>query len=352
MLTASARVVAVVVTHNRKELLLSCLEALAQQRSPVAAVVIVDTASSDGTADALRSAGIAGRLPVRLLRLARNGGGAEGFHYGIAAALEQRSDWLWLMDDDCEPRPDTLEQLLSSRPAAHAATALLAPTVVAGDGRVLPLNRGRVRARWAFAPLVALAEAEHDGPEREIGFCTFVGPLIRTEAAREAGLPMREMFIRNDDVEYCLRLAGPGRMWLVPASVIVHYDPTPFVRADSLGARLREFSSPPSLAGEWKHLYALRNLLFAARRHRILNAAQALSFAAIQVTRRLLVGERRLRGGLLAAAYAYDGMRGRFRNVPPQTWSDVVVARRPLRELDARALRYDRDVRERDEQLA
>src|SRR4051794_14082867 len=131
MLTASARVVAVVVTHNRKELLLSCLEALAQQRSPVAAVVIVDTASTDGTADALRSAGVAGRLPVRLVRLARNGGGAEGFHYGIAAALEQRSDWLWLMDDDCEPRPDTLEQLLRSRPAGQPATALLAPTVVA-----------------------------------------------------------------------------------------------------------------------------------------------------------------------------------------------------------------------------
>src|SRR3954468_3609652 len=63
MLTGSVRVVAVVVTHNRKELLLACLEALAQQRVPVAAAVVVDTASSDGTADALRSAGIAGRLP-------------------------------------------------------------------------------------------------------------------------------------------------------------------------------------------------------------------------------------------------------------------------------------------------
>jgi hypothetical protein len=163
---------------------------------------------------------------------------------------------------------------------------------------------------------------------------------------------MREMFIRNDDVEYCLRLAGPGRMWLVPASVIVHHDPTPFVRADSLRARLREFGSPPSLAGEWKHLYALRNLLFLARRHRILNAGQALSFAAIQVTRRLLVGERRLRGGLLAATYAYDGIRGRFRNVSPQAWSEIVLAPHPLRELEVRALHYDDDVRERDEQLA
>jgi GT2 family glycosyltransferase len=352
MLTASARVIAVVVTHNRKELLLSCLEALAQQRSPVAGAVVVDTASTDGTVDALRGADVTARLPIRLLRLARNGGGAEGFHYGVAAALERPSDWLWLMDDDCEPRPDTLEQLLRSRRAADPSTALLAPVVVAADERVLPLNRGRVRARWALAPLVALREDEHVGGECEIGFCTFVGPLIRTEAARRAGLPMREMFIRNDDVEYCLRLAGPGRMWLVSASMIVHHDPTPFVRADSLRARLREFRSPPPLAGEWKHLYALRNLVFAARRHGIMGAAQATSFAAIQVIRRLLVSERRLRGSVLAAAYAYDGMRGRFRNVPPRTWAEIVVARQPFRELDTRALHYDHDVREGDEELA
>ena len=343
---------AVVVTHNRKHLLLACLEALAQQHSPLAGLIVVDTASTDGTTDAVRSAGIADRLPLRLLRLDRNGGGAEGFHYGVAAALEQQSDWLWLMDDDCEPRADTLGQLLASPAAARGSTTLLAPTVVSGEGGVLPLNRGRVRARWGMAPLVALRQEEHEGAEREIDFCTFVGPLIRTDAARPAGLPMREMFIRNDDVEYCLRLAGPGRMWLVPASVIVHHDPEPFVRADSLRARLHEFRSPPPLSSDWKHLYALRNLLYLARRHRILNWGQAASFASIQVIRRLLVGERRLRSGRLAAAYAYDGMRGRFRNVTPDAWTEIAAAQRPLRELDARALRYDRDVREHDQQIA
>jgi len=141
-------------------------------------------------------------------------------------------------------------------------------------------------------------------------------------------------------------------MWLVPASVIVHRDPEPFVRADSLRARLREFRSPPPLAGDWKHLYALRNLLYLARRHRILNWGQAASFASIQVIRRLLVGERRLRSGRLAAAYAYDGMRGRFRNVTPEAWAEIAAAQRPLRELDARALRYDRDVRDHDQQIA
>jgi len=53
-----------VVTHNRRELLLECLEAVARQTQPVDRVVVVDNASSDGTLDRLQESGIAQRLPL------------------------------------------------------------------------------------------------------------------------------------------------------------------------------------------------------------------------------------------------------------------------------------------------
>ena len=339
------RVVAVVVTWNRKELLVECLEALAAQTTPVAEVVLVDNASTDGTREHVGASGLEDRLSIRWLRVERNGGGAEGFHYGVREALRDGgdSDWLWLMDDDCAPDPDALAQLLAAPAAARPETTLLAPAVLSADRRLLPLNRGRVRAAWFLAPLVALTTEEHEGPDTEIDFCTFVGPLIRTEAARAAGLPMREMFIRNDDVEYCLRLAGPGRMWLVTRSLIVHKDPVPFVDAQSFLTRVKDFAQPSPLAAEWKHLYALRNLIFLSLRHGVLSTAQAASFAAVQVLRRLLLSERRVRGFRLAGAYARDGFRGRFRNVTPGEWKRVVSAEDPIGELNRSALRYDRD---------
>ena len=340
-----ARVVAVVVTWNRKELLVECLEALAAQTVPVEEVVLVDNASTDGTAGHVSASGIEERLAIRWLRVARNGGGAEGFHYGVREALNTtESEWLWLMDDDCAPDPDALEQLLRAPAAGAPETTLLAPAVLSADRDLLPLNRGRVRGAWFLAPLVALTLEEHRGDDVEIDFCTFVGPLIRTRAARTAGLPMREMFIRNDDVEYCLRLAGPRRMWLVTKSRIVHKDPVPFVDAQSFVTRVKEFLKPSPLAAEWKHLYALRNLIFLALRHGVLTRPQAVSFAVVQVTRRLLLSERRLRGFRLAGAYARDGFEGRFRNVTPGEWKQLVAAEDPLAELREKHLRYDRDV--------
>jgi rhamnopyranosyl-N-acetylglucosaminyl-diphospho-decaprenol beta-1,3/1,4-galactofuranosyltransferase len=330
------RVVAVVVTFNRKELLVQCLDAIARQTVPVAEVVLVDNASTDGTADAVR-----GRPGVSYVRLGRNGGGAEGFHHGIRIALERDSDWLWLMDDDCDPPPDALERLLASPHATDPGTAVLAPVVKEPGGAVLPINRGHVRPRWFFAPLVAASpEEQAPGTETEIAFCSFVGPLLRTAAAREIGLPMSEMFIRFEDVEYLQRLRPGRRMWLVGASTIVHKDPHP-VAGSHFRAMWGDYAQRVPFSEQWKRLYGFRNLIYTARRGGYLNAGQALSQFLVQAVRTLLFHERRARTLLLLAAYGLDGWRGRFRNVPPARWGELARTRRPLAFVSREALAYD-----------
>ena len=44
---------AVVVTYNRKELLIECLESLRKQTKPLNAIYIIDNASTDGTPNLL-----------------------------------------------------------------------------------------------------------------------------------------------------------------------------------------------------------------------------------------------------------------------------------------------------------
>src|SRR5437764_423392 len=122
-----SRVAAVVVTHNRRELLLEALAAVhAQSRAPDA-VIVVDNASADGTAAAVRA-----RFPsVRLAELARNTGGAGGFAYGMALALAGAADLTWLMDDDTVPEPGALRAMLQARERGPARPpALIASRVL------------------------------------------------------------------------------------------------------------------------------------------------------------------------------------------------------------------------------
>jgi rhamnopyranosyl-N-acetylglucosaminyl-diphospho-decaprenol beta-1,3/1,4-galactofuranosyltransferase len=330
------RVVAVVVTYNRRELLTECLEALARQTRPVDEVLVVDNASTDGSREHVEASGVDGRLPLRWVRLERNGGGAEGFHHGVRLALQGEADWLWLMDDDCLAADDALERLLASARVDEAT--VLAPVVREPGGRLLPVNRGHVRPRWGFAPLVAASEEEYARDEVEIDFCSFVGPLVRADAARGIDPPLREMFIRFEDVEYLQRLGGP--MWMVSAAVMLHADPRPLIGAD-LRAHWGDYSQRVPFDQQWKRLYGFRNLLYAGRTGGYLSAGQALAQFAVQAVRTLLFHERRARTLLLLAAYGLDGWRGRFRNVPPERWAGVARARRPLAYVNREALRYD-----------
>jgi GT2 family glycosyltransferase len=343
---SGARVVAVVVTFNRQRLLLECLDALARQTHSLAGAIVVDNASSDGTREALGAErDLLERLPVDYLRLRRNGGAAEGEHYGMAAALDRDADWIWVMDDDCEPAADALEQLLGAAAWRDPSTAALVPRAVSPDGNDLPLDRGMIRPRWFLAPLTPPAPRDSARPEAVIDFSTFVGPLISTSAARAAGLPLREAFIRNEDVEYFARLRRAGRSWLIRDSVLVHKPARPFVDA-SFRARARDYLRPDPFAEEWKHLYALRNLVYAGRRHGFLNAPRALAYVSTQAARRLLFAERRRRTALLTALFGWHGWQGRFLNVPPDRWAGLATARSAVRYLRENALEYDADTTE------
>jgi rhamnopyranosyl-N-acetylglucosaminyl-diphospho-decaprenol beta-1,3/1,4-galactofuranosyltransferase len=214
------RVAAVVVTYNRRDLLLESLAAvLAQTRAPDK-VIVVDNASADGTAAAVRD-----RFPsVHLAELQRNSGGAGGFAGGMALAMADGADLIWLMDDDTVPEPGALSALLSAgdRMAAQDRSgrppALIASQVLWTDGREHTMNTPRRKPFAAKAERLA-AGAVGCVPIRS---ASFVSILVDAAECRRRGLPRADYFLWNDDFEFTTRLLRGNTGLLCPASVVVH----------------------------------------------------------------------------------------------------------------------------------
>jgi rhamnopyranosyl-N-acetylglucosaminyl-diphospho-decaprenol beta-1,3/1,4-galactofuranosyltransferase len=209
------RVIAVVVTYNRRDLLLESLAAvLAQSRAPDA-VIVVDNASTDGTAAAVRE-----RYPaVGLTELERNTGGAGGYAAGLALALADAADLVWVMDDDTVPGPDALRALLEARRRYPGAPpAVVASRVLWTDGRPHPMNTPRVKP---FASKAERAAAAAAGcvPVRS---ASFVSIMIDAGVCRERGLPQADYFLWNDDFEFTTRVLRGTAGLLCPDSVVVH----------------------------------------------------------------------------------------------------------------------------------
>jgi GT2 family glycosyltransferase len=209
------RVIAVVVTYNRLAMLREALAALAAQSRPPDAVIVVDNASTDGTAAAVRSQHPA----VRLAEVPCNTGGAGGFAYGLALALADDADLIWLMDDDTVPEPHALRALLAARssyPAGHPA--LIASRVLWMDGRPHPMNTPRAKPFATKAERLAAAQAQC----LPIRSASFVSILADAGVCRQRGLPQADYFLWNDDFEYTTRLLRGNTGLLCPASVVVH----------------------------------------------------------------------------------------------------------------------------------
>lgn len=223
-------VIAIVVTYNRKALLAECLAALGAQTHAPDRVIVVDNASTDGTAELVR-----GEHPeVELLALSENQGGAGGFHEGLKAAHAAGGEWMWLMDDDTIPTPDALEQLLRAPDALDGlpAPALLASKVVWTDGSLHPMNHPGFR-RDDTELFVASCE-QGVLPMRA---ATFVSLLVHRSAIDDHGLPLKHFFLWSDDLEYTARVTRHRSGYVVPRSVVVHKTKNAYTAVTDTGGR-------------------------------------------------------------------------------------------------------------------
>jgi rhamnopyranosyl-N-acetylglucosaminyl-diphospho-decaprenol beta-1,3/1,4-galactofuranosyltransferase len=255
-------VAAVVVTHNRRNLLLESLTAVHAQTRVPTEVIVVDNACTDGTAAAVRA-----RFPaVHLARLERNYGGAGGFAYGMGLALARAADLIWLLDDDTVPEPGALQALLEARARYPGrAPALVASRVLWTDGRAHPMNTARARPFAARAQREAAAAAGCV-PVRS---ASFVSILVDAARCRQAGLPQADFFLWNDDFEFTARLLRSDTGVLCRASVVVH--------------KTRTFGSTDVDPGD-RFFYEVRNKVWTFRA-RSLRPAESVLYAGATLRR-------------------------------------------------------------------
>ena len=250
------RVVAIVVTYNRKELLLECIEALMHQSSPCD-VLIVDNASTDGTNEFLRNRDIFNDNRVHYLRLEKNFGGSGGFHYGIKYCMFQEWSWFWLMDDDAKPDEKALEILLQNAIHSDCIYGSVAVGFASGRKRLCFPAKLLQKKKMKF-----IEYHEFLGDLEEMSWIPFLGFFVHRHMVKRIGLPDLDFFILDDDVEYSERAKKyNARIFLIKGSIIIHpLQATTLIHL--LGKKIYYRSMPP-----WKIYYDVRNKITVAKRY-------------------------------------------------------------------------------------
>lgn len=241
------QVCAVVVSYNRKALLLECLDAIFAQTRPVERILLIDNASTDGTPDLLREKGYLDNRLIEYLRLPTNIGGAGGFHEGMKWAFNKGFDWIWVMDDDSIAEPSALAELFIARQQfdEEQCPRLLASKVVWVDETLHPMNVPRLKSSgYSYIESLFLAA---QNSMLSIRSTSFVSLLLHRTLIQQYGLPIADYFIWTDDVEYTGRILRNEFGVVVPSSIVRH--------------KTVEKYAPTHTAG-FKHYYGIRNTMW------------------------------------------------------------------------------------------
>jgi GT2 family glycosyltransferase len=191
--------------------------------------VVVDNASSDGTADM-----VSAEFPdVELVAETEN----RGFAAGANRLLERTGDAdLLLLNADIALTQGAVERLEAAL-AAHPRAAAVGPRLAGEDGRVehsalafptlglaATVNLGLYGLRSAEWRAQALVPGT-GLPERTAKVDWIIGAAmaIRREAVRESGPFDESLFMYAEDLEWCWRANRAGwELWYEPAATIVH----------------------------------------------------------------------------------------------------------------------------------
>lgn len=241
--------VVVVVTYNRLELLKDCLAHIENQTATAKAIIVVDNASEDGTAQYLEEKAADSRYEI--ISCEQNIGGAGGFEKGIRLALfMEQIDCVLLIDDDAMIDSNYMELIFEGR-RKHCNYQAFAG-VVEDHGTIDVWHRRRKAKHGIRLKNCPVSDyAEEYFPCDIASFC---GMVVETDVMRKAGLPCGEYFIWNDDVEYSLRLNQYTRFLVVSAARLDHMTSKSDV-------------SYPHRRYDWREYYGIRNRLWYVRKH-------------------------------------------------------------------------------------
>jgi len=248
-------IAAVIVTYNRIECLKKSLELYVNQSYKPQRIIVVDNCSTDGTVDYLKDwEMIDHKIFKKVIYLNSNQGGSGGFYAGLKDAIEYDDiDWIWVADDDAFPALDAFEKakdfINNNQKLIESSSAICG--VCSFDNHVSPIQRSFLKKTIFGVQEFPINEDYYKGKDYfKINLYSFVGTIMKKENLKQAGLPRKDFFIYQDDLEHSVRMGKTGDIYCVTSIKIEH--------KDNVG---------PKNETSWRDYYASRNLTVMYKEH-------------------------------------------------------------------------------------
>jgi GT2 family glycosyltransferase len=200
---------AMVLAYSRDKILPDLIAALRNQTRAPDEIIVINQGN-----DPVIASWLAEQKDLTVITQ-ENLGSAGGFCTGIVESIHRGHGWTWIFDDDAVPALTALEELVMCPYFKREETVFLGSRIIDRHGKTYMSPGGSESIAWYGTVLEDKCVEAVDG--------CWLGLLVRTQAVYEAGLPVAEFFLWDEDREFIGRLVRYGKGYCVLTSVVTHF---------------------------------------------------------------------------------------------------------------------------------
>ena len=311
--TTAPKVTVIILTWNRVDDIVTCLESFAEVDYPNLEVMVVDNNSADVTVETVRR-----DYPwTTLVVNDDNLGYVGGNNVGIKLALEKGTDYVFVLNSDTKMTQPCLHELVRTMQSDPRIA-------IAGAKNLYMQNPAFTWGKYGkltWGPMLCTTHGRfvRDYPEpspQDVDWIIGNGCMMSREALETVGIFDEEFFQVNEDVDWCIRARKAGYRCVYVDTAAIHHR----------GASSADLSQPITFSYGY---FLGRNAILFAKKHAnplqftwlilmmVLGLTMRMSAFALSSTLRAIFGQEPFISGML------DGIAGRLRR-------DKITMRRPV----------------------
>jgi GT2 family glycosyltransferase len=249
----------VIVNWNGWQDTVACLDALRSIEYSRLLIVVVDNGSTDDSVARIQAAHPA----IRVLATCKNLGFSGGNNAGIREVMRHEVKYVWLLNNDTQPAPGVLRELVRTAEADSKLGAVGSVLRYASAPENIQAWGGGWINLWNGYASHATAPPK---PGRSLDFLTAASMLVRRKTLEDVGLMDDRFFLYWEDAELCFRFRKNGWGLAVAPHAIVLHKVNASTRKETSATDLHFTSSALRFLSQHSPVPLLSSFLFLSRR--------------------------------------------------------------------------------------
>ena len=267
------KIAIIIINWNTFQLTFNCLKSLEACSYNNISFFLVDNGSIDGSGDK-----IALEFPeVNYIKNEKNEGFTGANNLALKAILEQDFDYVLLLNNDTEVKPNFLS-LLEAKMNSDNKLAATQPLILNFKNKDTIWNAG-----GSFNTFFGLTKTRLKGMifnpqlniETSTQWITGCCILVKTSVVKQVGLLDNRFFAYFEDVDWSIRMTNLGyKLAVVPESIIYHH---------TSGSTKKNNASNEGNLSPYAHFLNVRNHIYLIKKHTFFNTLGSCIYQIVKI---------------------------------------------------------------------